>query len=608
MVEELVIQQPEIPALEPPFDASAVTPETVDTRRYYTLDQLAAMPAGALEELWLACPDRPFYEAALKRAVDDTFGENAVVSDLDQLSVIEQCILYYTGQHPDLPGSAPRIPTARRADGSIKWFKVSDRIRERLEAGLPLEEETPVVEKRGLSWKVGLGVAALGLVLICLVASVIRSATSGKDQVSKADMTATAAAVALLPHQTPTPTPLALEDIDRPIKAGEDLRKYYPVLLEIVPSQGLPRVFPVQQRAVKIAEWPFEPDPDVASAVLGLVIRPVLGIPYSPANAQFLGALRAGDTIHLRMSTGQMLGFRVDHTARVSRQEVSIFDQSQPGIALVLLQDTTADRLVIYGDYPAEQEAPAQAGGQDSGLTAEGASTKLPDGAALTAMHSYSSVGPAGASVPADWYYLLIDIRVEASAPLHTGSINFEVFDSSGGRYAPVTVDPSIARLALYQPVSLKAGDSLQATLGFLVPRSAQSPVLRAQAGDAEGRFQLTALPPGVLSANDLNVLVLGAKAEGTQAHPKDLLVRVRLYNPREGTITLQPADVLAVFSPVDLKDVFPIGPAVQEGSGLLPLTIQPGQAQDVELIFAWSGDPFAGLQVAGYRFVMRLR
>jgi hypothetical protein len=62
------------------------------------------------------------------------------------------------------------------------------------------------------------------------------------------------------------------------------------------------------------------------------------------------------------------------------------------------------------------------------------------------------------------------------------------------------------------------------------------------------------------------------------------------------------------VFSPVDPKDIFPVGPAIQEGSGLLPLTIQPGQAQDVELHFIWSGDPFAGLQVGGYRFVIRLR
>jgi hypothetical protein len=544
----------------------------------------------------------------LKRAVDDTFGQNAVVSDLDRLSVIEECLLYYTGGHPDLPGSAPRIPTARRPDGSIKWFKVSDRIRERLESGQPLEEEAPVAEKRGLNWKVGLAAAALGLVLICLVASAIRNATSGKDQVSKADMTATAAALALLPHETPTPTPLALEDIDRPIRAGDDLHNYYPVLLEIVPSQGLPRVFPVQQKGVKVAEWAFEPDPDVASAVLGLVVRPVLGIPYSPPNAQFLGGLKAGDAMHLRMSTGQTLLFRVSGSQRVSRQEVSLFDQSRPGIAIVLLQDVAGDRLVVYGDYPAEQESPAVEPSSGLSLVAQGVAASLPGSVSLTVVDSYASAGPAGAAVPTDWYYLLADLRIEAKAALDTGSLNLEVVDAAGGRYAPVAVDTSILHLAPYNPTLLGAGQSLQATVGFLVPRGALSPTLKVDVGGIETHFRLDALPPGAVKASDLDVLILSAKTEGTTAHPGNLVVRVRLFNPREGAISLQPSDVLAIFSPVEVKDTFPVGPAVQEESGLLPLTIQPGQAQDVELHFAWTGDPFAGLQIGGYRFILRLR
>jgi hypothetical protein len=158
-----------------PFDPATLTPETVDLGRYYTLDQLMAMAAEALEELWLACPDRPFYEAALKRAVDDTFGENAVASDLDRLSVIDECILYYPGQHSELPGSPPRIPTVQRADGSIKWFKVSDRIRERLEAGQPLEDEGSVEPKRPVNLRIIVLVALMGFVLLCVVIMLVRN-------------------------------------------------------------------------------------------------------------------------------------------------------------------------------------------------------------------------------------------------------------------------------------------------------------------------------------------------------------------------------------------------------------------------------------------------
>lgn len=607
MPDELTMQ-PDAASLERPFDPASLTPEGVDVQRYYTLNQLAAMPAGTLEELWLACPDRPFYEAALKRAVDDTFGPSAVVSDLDRLSVIDECILYYTGQHPDLPGSAPRIPTVRRPDDSIKWFKVSDRIRERLEAGLPLEDERPVEQKRSVNLKIAIPAGVMGLVLLCVVFSIIRSLAGGEERISQADLTSTAVASAAPPRQTPTPTLLALEDIDRPIEAGDALRDYYPVLLEIVPAGGLSRVFPVQQRAVEIAEWAFEQDPEVASAVLGLVVRPVLGIPYTAPNAGFLGSLRPGDAIHLRMSTGQTLAFRVSGSHRVSRQEVSIFDQSRPGIVLVLLQETAADRLVVYGDYLAQQEAPGMAAEGDGDGVAEGVSAPLGGSTSLTVVDSTASAGPAGAAVSPDWYYLLVDVHLQAEEPFDTRALTFEVVDALGGRYTPLAADPSLMHFPSFQAARLEAGGLLQATIAFLLPRSTTSPSLVVSAGGAQARYALDATPLGALSASDLEVLVLGAETEGTTSRPEELVVRVRVFNPQTGVILLQPADVLVIFSPVVLEDVFPAGPAVQEGSGLLPLTIQGGQAQDIELHFAWNGEPFAGLQIGGYRFILRLR
>jgi len=591
-----------------PFDPSVLTPETVDLQRFYTLDQLMAMPAEALEELWLACPDRPFYEAALKRAVDDTLGENAVVSDMDRLSVIDECVLYYTGQHPELPGSPPRIPTVRRADGSIKWFKVSDRIRARLESGQPLEEQGPVEQKRTLNLRIVVPAAVMALVLICMVVMLVRKLTGDKEsQIAEVDMTATAVMAANLPHETPTPTPLALDDIDRPIKAGEDLRDYYPVLLEIVPMLGLPRVFPVQQRGVEIAEWAFEPDPDVASAVLGMVVRPVLGIPYTTPNAEFLNALQAGDAIHLRMSTGQTLLFEVSSSERVSRQEVSIFDQSNPGIALVLLQDPAGDRLVIYGQYPAGQEVLDAGAGGDNSLNAEGVSASLGNGVSLTVLDTYTSAGPSGSPVPPEWTYLLVDVALNTGAAVDTGSLTVELSDAAGTRYTPVALDRGVTHFAPYVSGHLEAEQTMQATLAFLVPHSVANPILSITAGGDPVRYALAYESSDGLTANNLDVIILHMVTEGTAADPGDLVVTVRLFNPNSQPITLAPADVSAIFSPVS-PDAFPVGPAVQEGSGLLPLTVEGGQALDVELRFVWNGEPFVGLQIGGYRFLAQLR
>jgi|GEM_PF-6841796 len=591
------------------YSLETLTPETIDLKRTYTLDDLLVMPGEALEELWLACPERPFYEAALKQAVDDTFGSQAMISDIDRLSVIDTCILYYTGQHPDLPSPAPRIPALQKPDGSIRWFKVSDRIRERLFAGLPVEDTAPVEKKAVLNTRALVAIAGVALTVLCLIFVLLRGSL-GAGRVSEADLTATAAAAtaqAMLPPQTLTPTPLALENIDRPIREGDDLRGYYPVLLELAPAGSPSRVFPVQQKEVEIAEWAFDPDPDVASAVLGLVVRPVLGIPYTPDNAAFLSDLTHGDEIRLRMSTGQVLTFRVSDVERVNRQEVSIFDQSEPGIAIILLQDTAPDRLVVYGEYLSGQEAPGQDVHKDETVS-EGLSTALGDSVILTVLDTSTSSGPPLSPVPAEWLYLLVDLEIQAQQAVDTSSLSLELVDISGARYAPVTVDGAILRYPALRPVTLEAEQTLRTSAAFLVPRSLVSPVLRVQMGGVSVTFALDYVPAGGPTASDLDVAILSMVAEGSATSPRDLVVSVRLFNPQSQPITVLASEIAVVFSPVVLEDVYPVGPLVQAGGETLPLVVEPGQAQDIELRFAWNGDPYVGLQIGGYRFIAVLR
>lgn len=591
-------------------DPAHMTRETVDLGRYYALDELVAMPSEVLEELWLACPERPFYEAALKRAVDDTYGPDAVVSDIDRLSVIDACILYYTGQHPDLPGSAPRIPTARRADGTVRWFKVSDRIRERLESGLPLEE-TQAEEKPGVNLRVVIPAAAVVLTVICVLAMLLRN-TLGSDAVGEADMTATVeaeAAIAAVNHGTPTPTPLALDDIDRPIRAGEDLRDYYPVLLEIAPQDSAARVFPVQQREVEIAEWQFDPDPDVASAVLGLIVRPVLGIPYSAANASFLAGLVEGDAIQLRMSTGQTLLFSVSESERVSRQEVALFEQRQPGIAIVLLQEPVGDRLVVYGRYTTAQETLSSAAAAGSPYQPQGAPVEVMEGLSLTVLESATSGGLPGTPLPIELVYLLVDLEFSASSPVDTRSLAFEVVDGLGQRYVPIVVDAALITHSAYRPAVIETGETQYYSLAFIVPSELSSPVLQVTAGDyLMQHFILDAGASESPGIEELDVLVSRIEVEGTPDDPEEIRVSVRLYNPGASPVMLGLSDVTLVTSPVVLEDTFPTGPAVQEAGETLPLTVAAGEAVDTVFHFPWNGDPFAGIRVGDYQFIAALR
>ncbi len=577
--------------------------ETVDPSRYYSLDELAAMPAPALEELWQSCPEKPFYETALEEAVLGEFGMDQMITDLERLTVIDKSIGYYRGD-------PPRIPVLQAAN-QIRWFKVPRRITRHLEEGAPLVAEQKASRAASLPRPVLIGGFA-GLLLTACIAVIVITKVAAAPRATRAELTATAAFAstqqALQPAITPSATPLALDDIDRPIQEGEDLRNRFPVILEIQPASGSPRVFPVQQKEVELAEWHYASDPDVASSILGLAVRPVLGIAYSPANQQFLEALVPGDRIVLRMSTGQSLLFNVTHSERVERQQVSLFDQTSPGIAVVLLGDPGADRLVVYGEYLQGQElarGDAALTGMDTAPVSPQQAVPLGDsGVTLTVLDAYSSVGPSGAELPAEWLYLLVDVQIAADREFPTRNIVFILTDQSGSEYRPAAVDPTITQQGAFNAPLLAAGQEVSTTLGFLVPRSISSAALMAQAapGAAAVRYSLPYAPLSALTASDLDALVLGIEMHGSPDQPEWLAVRVRLFNPNDQAITLRPGDIYAVFSPVVVNGSFPIGPQVSPADAPLPLTLRRGEAQDIELRFAWAGEPYVGISIGGYR------
>ncbi len=596
-----------IPIEEAAIDPADMTPETVDLERFYTLNELEAMPADALEELWLGCPDKTFYEDGLDQSTTKTYGEAA--GDLERLDVIQRSLALYRND-------PPRIPMHKAAAGEIKWFQVPGRIRGMLERGEPLEDTTYTTqEKPGLKPQMIVVIAAGVLLFMCIVFMLIRR-ISGGAELAEADVTSTAIAAATLtgvPAETPTPTPLALENIDRPISQGEDLRDYYPVMLEISPGNEGARVFPVQQKEVEVAEWEYEDNPDVASSVLGLVVRPVLGIPYSEANATFLEGLTAGDNIRLQMNTGQTLLFTVSQSERVDRQRTDIFDQTSPGIVIVMLADPAADRLAITGHYPAEQELGRGETIQlSTGMAANvGQPVSQGDsGVTLTILDVTTHTGPPGAELPDEWAYLLVDLRIASTTSFNTSTFLFELADSSGSRYAPVSIDGGVTNLTPFSGGMIAAGTEANSTVAFLVPRTLTTASLYTQVNAAAPliEYKLSFSPPSLLTAQHLDIIILKVETTGTIDEPDELIVTARLFNPHSGAISVHPSDVSVIYSPNVLEDTFPIGPAVQPSGVDLPLTVQGGEALDLNFHFGWNGEPFAGIALGGYRFIATLR
>ncbi len=331
-----------------------------DTLRFYTMDELQALSLAELAALWELVPTerQRRYKAVYDREVRNA---GASGSDALELQVAGELLARYT--------STALVPIGAR------WARTPARIQAAAKRGTDLlapeaEAERATSKKPPVAVIAGAGVFCLILALVVLP----RLGGRGSRQAVSPTATVTATVTAT-PGRSPTPTPIALEDQDPVIRGGDsDRAAAFPVNLRVtLADSAQPRVFVVQRKVIQTAEWNFDPNPDTASYVAGLTVRPVIGVPFSAENAALFQSVGEGTTFTLQMNTGAALRFTFDGRLAVSRSDTAIFRQVGPGLVLVLIGERDADnaptasRLVVTTRYLSEQE-----------LARDGALTELP--------------------------------------------------------------------------------------------------------------------------------------------------------------------------------------------------------------------------------------
>jgi hypothetical protein len=84
---------------------------------------------------------------------------------------------------------------------------------------------------------------------------------------------------------------------------------------------------------------------------------------------------------------------------------------------------------------------------------------------------------------------------------------------------------------------------------------------------------------------------------------PGRLTLKMRVFNGKFTRLTLDNHSVWLVYGYAEQ----PAGPHI--AADLAPIALEPGQAADVTLVFAWHGEPFAMLGVLGeYSYAFTLR
>lgn len=566
----------------------------IEQLRFHTIDELQALSLEELQALWELVPTerQRAYRTAYDREVRNA---GAIGSDTLERQVAAELLKRYD--------ESALVPVGSR------WARTPLRVQEAArENDLPdMADNAQVTASSKPSPKVLVAMGLLALVFIGVLLP--RLFGGGSSNVGEMEATSEVSPTPT-PVVSPTPTPLALEAQDDVITGGDRERAVaYPVNLQVVLPEGdsAPRVWVVQRRTVAAAEWNYDLNPDIASFVSGMSVRPVIGIPYSEENAAWFASMQEGAVFNLTMNTGAILHYEFAAKTEVRRSDTSIFRQVGPGLVLLLIGETDADglptatRTLVTATYPPEQEL--SRGGELVGLSFSvqeggiGETLQLGDAATLS-LRDVRTIDDSS-DLPVGQQALMFDLDVSAGVDdLDTSLWRMEVYDAGGQVYLPNTLALDTANYGTI-PLNIPALSLIPVSVGYVVP--AEFPGGRLVISDSGGqavslRFTLTA-PEVEVQYDGVDVrLVSVTMLEG------QINTRLRIYNGQTTPVTFTPDDIwLALGYAPD-----PPGPR-NPAEGMQPFELLPEQAVNLTLIWYWMDEPYAALQVGSYRWAVRL-
>ena len=315
-----------------------------DQLTFHTIDELRQLPTEALTALWELVPtDR---QKVYKLAYDgEVQAAGAAGSDILERQLAGELLRRY-------------LETALVPVGS-RWARTPTRVQSAAQQDEGLEVAAGDVTSRTPSFKLLAVGGVIALIFVGILATRLMSSRPGvvAAQTATPSLNPTA-------RVSPTPTPLALEEQDTIIQSGDaDRAAAYPVSLQITTADGAaPRVWVVQRRTVRAAEWKYDSNPDTASFLSGMSVRPVIGIPFAPENAILFRHLNTGSMFTVTLNTGASLRYTFASKRAIRRSETDIFRQLDPGLVLLLIGETDRDglptesRQLVLGSYDPEQE------------------------------------------------------------------------------------------------------------------------------------------------------------------------------------------------------------------------------------------------------------
>jgi len=352
-------------------------------------------------------------------------------------------------------------------------------------------------------------------------------------------------------------------------------------------------VFPIVPTVPQREGWTYPSGyPGSAAWVCGTVVNYVVGLEPTPENEALLAGLRAGDEINMHLSNGVALLFRFDERREAAPNEAGVFEQTRPRLTLIV-ETEGGTWQVATADYISETE-PIQ---PPSGTLAQPGQPVRVGDAQVTVAKGYAVRDEPGL-LPGTMYYLVeFSVQNAGEIPLNTGAFTMQLQDGMGNRYLLSSVASAAGE---HGPLGgeIEPGATVEGTAGYLVPETLAGPTLIwtfSPRPDSDLRASVSipyAAEEGAAVGGQAEVVITDAFLSSAG---DVLIIEGEVRNSGSGPLTVELSDI-SLTSSAGMSELRMAAPP-------LPWTIQPDQAQVIELQYEKPAASTVLLTLLGYSF-----
>ena len=340
------------------------------------------------------------------------------------------------------------------------------------------------------------------------------------------------------------------------------------------------KTFKIAPVAVSDGRWRIlSAGADSAEWIYGTVVNYVIGLYPTDETTALVDGLAEGDPITLDMNNGAELNFRMSGRQSVPTDAVAdLFQQSRPGITLVVLGEGGAERLVVTGLYDADREPPTIG---EAGLAPVGAPVQLGNWR-VTVLSARLATDVEPENPTQAYYYVDFTVEYLGADPISADTFDMKLIDGVRVQYI---IDREISRGGANPPPGgpVAPRNPTPFTAGYRVPANVPGPALvwvfKPAPDEAQSaRFEVPIVKPTPTPAPNTQIT---AQINGASLNEDQTLIVISggVGNPTKQQVTISQVDVSLntpdnVFS--DLRGVEPP----------FPWVIEPGQTMAFRLQF----------------------